>query len=368
MYLKTNYLGEINCESKIDVDQLFFILYLESQKTKDKLLECFNKQHEAPTRDLLNIKLNLSNKKFKKLQKISYQDNAKKQVAVYSAVMSFKYDIELAHKFTKQLKKFNNILARLLEAYLYMISGNYARSEYILLNIMEKELLFYALTSDMSSVGLEKQTRLIIDVIKKFENELSKPIILENLIFYLYSNSQGYFKKKLADSFSIKDSSQYIRKGYKSIRYGRPYPFVWGPSVFEKSSQVEYDQFLEKSLVGEKLGEHKMEHLLFFRALDGIKEKYKSSVLREFKKLGKVSDSYSTEVFFRVVDDESFFKFVNAHSKVKIGLVANRKRKFYRKQVEQMVNLPYAVYNLIQLGDVNWEDLLKVMAFEQARL
>jgi hypothetical protein len=288
--------------------------------------------------------------------------------SLFNEIMVFKYDLEKAYSINKKLGKYNNIIAKLLKSYIFMISGNSARTESILVEIMSKELFEHALSSDIQLMKLEDQVEMTLAILDKFDDDFKNTRLLQNFLAYLFFGSSGQFQEDFDSELTIPRGVSHIREKYKSIQYGKPFPFVWGIPVFEKSSQVEYDGFIEASIVGKSMISKKNPYILFFRNLDGINNKYKKSLLHSISSLEKTKDFYLKSVFFRMLDNEPFYKFIHAHKEKKIGLVANLKRKFYKEKLLKEENILYSLIQLTILGDLNPNYIIKFMANERARL
>ncbi len=359
--------GTLDCEKDLGTTELLWGTFLKSKEDQLKFSECFNTQNSGTPFSLMHMQLNFSKKEIRYLDKQISKDKSDKFSKMFTKVMSFKYDFEKAYVYVKKLDEYNNVLARLLQAYIYMISGNHSRAELIMIKIMNKELYHHAITSDIRSLEVDKQITMCVDILKKFENEISKPKLFENFLSFLYWGVQGEFQRKLDKHFTIKRGGEFLRNKYTSVQYGKPFPFIWAPYLFNNSSKVEYLNYLKETDVSRRLAQGDLSSLLFFRAVDGIDAKNKKYIIKEFKRLFASDDFYEKEVLFRVLDDDLFYKFISAHSDKKMGLIANIKRKFYTKQVRENKNLLISILNLVTLGDINRKFILKLVASKSAK-
>ncbi|MFT6631431.1 MAG: hypothetical protein ACJAS4_001380 [Bacteriovoracaceae bacterium] len=287
---------------------------------------------------------------------------------LFNRIMVFKYDLEKAYVILKELDKYNNIIAKLLKSYLFMISGNSARTETILIEIMNKELFEHALVSDIQLMKIENQIEMTLAIIDRFDDDFKNTKLIENFVAYIFFGSSGEFQTEFDSELTIKRGISYIREKYKSIQYGKPFPFVWGAPVYEMSSQVEYNQYIKSSVVGKKLINNQTSYLLFFRNLDGINSEFKKPLVDGINKLESTRELYLKTVYFRMLDNDSFYRFLTAHKENKIGLIANLKRKFFKEQILSNKNILFSIIQLTILGDLDPRYILKLMANERARL
>ena len=310
----------------------------------------------------------MSKKEKKILVAFKGYDKSPQFTSLYEQILTFKYDYEKSYMLVKELGRYKNPLASLLEAYLYMLSDNFAKAEIVLTEIMQHELLYHALRSDIKFLAIEQQMEMTIRVLSLMEKLSSRKKHFENLLFYFFSNTKSEFQAQLDKNFSIKRGDGYIRKKYNSVIYGRPYVHVWGPTVFENSSSVEYLNFIESSVIGKTKKQNTTDYILFFRGIDAINSKYKDYLLNQLEVVKKSKSAYLKEIYFRMLEDDQFYKFYSAHTKEKKGLIANLKRTFYRKSVRQQRNLNYSIQKLLSLGDLDDQLIFIAIAHESPRL
>ena len=322
----------------------------------------------AKSIELNKVKVNIGKEDLAAVEEIKIIDYSNEMKTIFNQIMVFKYDLEKAYVIIKKLDQYNNIIAKLLKSYLFMISGNSARAEAILIEIMNKELLDHALSSDIQLMKLENQIEMTLAIIDKFDDDLKNTKLIENFVAYIFFGSSGEFQEEFDSELTIKRGISYIREKYKSIQYGKPFPFVWGAPVYEMSSQVEYNQYISSSVVGKNLMNGQTSYLLFFRNLDGISSKFKKSLIDGINKLEKTEDFYLKTVYFRMLDNDSFYRFITAHKKSKIGLTANLKRKFFKEKILNDKNILFSLIQLTILGDLNPNYILRFIANERARL
>lgn len=368
VYISTKTLKDYDCSKGITAADLLFGIYLKDLTERKNFFKCYNQQNlfKLSKIQINSIVINLSKQELEKLESFSVSDSAEKMEKLFKKTMSFKYTLETAYRLVKELELHKNILSELLQVYVYIISDNQAKAEGILKRLMNKELLYYSLNSEIKSLSIKKQILMSTKILKKIKLDISSEKVFSNFIFYLYINSTGDFQKSLKKEFTINRSSSYLREQYKSVQFGKPFPHVWGSSIFNMGSQFEYTKFIEDSAVG--INRTTQDHILFFRGVLGINKKYKDTLIKAFKKLENTNEFYLKQVYFRMLNDELFFKFISAHLNKKIGLVASLKRKFYKSTIRHPVHFQYSIQELISLGDFNFNYILKIMAFEHGRL
>lgn len=368
--ISTKLKNKYECSKRITEKEFFLGYFLKNQDERLSFFKCYNKQNVLKKERLSfqGITVAFDLESIEEIKKFKVNDKAVELKKIFNDIMVFKYDLEKANNLIKKLDNYKSFLASLLKSYLYMISGNSAKTEAILIELMGKEIFEHALSSDIQLMKIQDQIEVTLAILDKFDDDLENPKLLELFIAYLFYGTTGSFKRELDSELTIDRGLSYVRKNYQSVQFGKPFPFVWGSQVFEGGSQIEYDKFIESGVVGERLLSGESKYILFFRSIDGINSKYKDSLIKQTKALKKNSDFYLKTVLFRMLDNQHFYRFFSAHSKKKVGLIANLKRDFYKDKIKNGENVAFSLAQLTLLGDLNFQYILKFIGHEYSRL
>ena len=328
-------------------------------KDKDEInevLECFyNKKEVGQKKKLVSLKdrdkvIDISNA----LSSIKQSSND-----IYSDFMKFindDQDISKNYSLIKKLRQKNNILSKLVAAYIYFKLNNISRGNKILSEIMSHEFIYHIFSSDLQQLSLKKQLELFKTILLELEVKSKNSKIFQNLLVYLVQGTNGYFSKMLYSKFDISTNIGYVRKKYNSNTYGKEYPYVWGPIVYEKSSVKELKDFNSKLQLSDLLS-RRAHYLLFYR-IEGTREvKDKNHIKKSFLKIFKSNDPYLHSVFFRLMDSKSFYSYITANTNISFGLLINKKRKFYKKNLSKNIATTLSLIQLTAMGDFDLDYL-----------
>lgn len=343
---------------------------LKSKKERTKFFNCYNKQNNLKSEKFLfkDVEINFSKEEIKKINRVVDSYHSKQFLIFFDKTLKEELTREKIYQILKRSQKFNNFLNDLLQAYLYIMTGNQGRAENIIKKLLENEIFYHVLRSDIKNISIEKQQYLFLDILEKIETELENKKLFFNLIAYIGFQSTGEFSEEILDSFDVPEDIPAIRRRYSSIQYGEKFPHVWGPFLFNRSSSKEYDQYLKQSILSEMLTKDHLSSLLFLRSLDGVDKTYKNNIIQMVKKTKNSMDYYERLIYFRLLDDENFRKYLSAHLKEFNSLIINEKRNFFKTKLKSgLLTKEISIIQLLSLGDLDWEYLYQFIGHEKRK-
>lgn len=328
-YLKRD---EFKCPEKKDLIEYYVSLYASDEERVKKIEKCFS----------------FDNKKTRAIE----SENSE-FIKLVNNSLNFKYSLQAAHRYILKLREYNNILARITEAYLYMLSNNKSRSEAILLNLTKVDMLEHTVNSDIQNLALEKINDLFIKILKKFQKEELNSDVLDTFIHYVYYNSSAWYRRDFAKSFDVKERVLSIRKKYTSYVYGESYPFTWIPAMIYLDMFSELSTYLQSKIVKKEISKSITQKVKVLSYVTSESKKLRDSFLDGFKRLKQKNDIYSRSVYFNLVERPEIFKLILSHGHGNLGMLSNKKRKFYIKLLNNKMLQDLAIFNLFLLGDVD---------------
>ena len=78
----------------------------------------------------------------------------------------------------------------------------------------------------------------------------------------------------------------------------------------------------------------------------------------------KRDDIYGKYVYFQLLEDQSFSQFLNSNGKKVLGLLAAKKRAFFKKQLKNQKMILFSAFELMKLGDIQESLLLYIINHE----
>lgn len=235
---------------------IYIASYSQDNALFQKVITCFNGQDKNLEKFVV-VGEKIKNKETKNRMELEFD-------RLYEKILNIKYTKEIAYTYLKELKRYHSITARLLEAYLYFISGNAARTERIILDIVKKNLLEHSLNSDFRLFSYEDQKKKIFNLLEILKNEQLHNKILDNLLYYFYYGTSGPFQKELSKKFPRNENITHLRKLYNSAIYGKRFPYVWSLAILQNGSLNEYSKYIAESTTIALLENGKLDALSFF--------------------------------------------------------------------------------------------------------
>jgi len=370
-YLQTTLSSDFSCSSILSLVDLYFALHLDQNEEFQTFIRCYNEQNQK-YKEKFKIKgqfLNISKSQKEKLEnlQISTKESEEKILKEVDNFLGISYNKEKAFNLSKKISPYKNIYFKLVNIYLYKLLGNHTRAEKILIEILDSEMIEHMFLSELQFISLNKQLVLMREILEKLESQYEDDKYFDILIYYLYSQSNLKFQEMINQNFNVKKSMSYIRNIYHSNKYGRNLLFVWAPAIYEEGSVVEYMNLVNnKSIFDSK--KIKEKELIFYRKTELINKDLKPEILELFKELKKKNTFTQKNLYFRLLEDADFKKFIHANLVLKLGLINNQKRSFYKTELANNNNISYCSFRLIMMGDYNLNYIFKAMKFENNRL
>ena len=241
-----------------------------------------------------------------------------------------------------------------------------SKAKKILLEITKKEFHQHIFRSQNLRLKLETQIELFKEVIKEISLYFEGQAEFRNMLYYLAFHTSGAFQEMLLDEFDVDLDINKIRNYYQSYSFGYPYPMVWGPIVYEMSSQVEYlkaTELSKKSTLPKTTSD-----LLFYRGIDAVPRHAKEKVIELFKKLQESKDIYARFIKIKLLEDESFYSFLTANGIELKKILAAQKREFFQDLLAKEKFVSYAVIHLMSIGVWDRDFLFRVVENENNRI
>lgn len=354
IYIKSKEKTEFECpKEKLKEKDLILGFFLQDKSEVLRFQNCLNSHINSKLK--IGVDINSINQPRTANQKVA------EIITIYNKVMTDDQKGSTLFHLVEKLKKHNNLMARFLEAYLFMKIGNQIKANAILMKITTVHFMEYILNSDISDLGLEKQLSMSLNLLNEFSENLSNVNVFKSVLFYIYNNTNHDYREALDDEFSIPRGIKEVRLRYHSARLGRPYPYIWGPWLYENSSQNEYLKFIGNTKLIKNFNQQHPRFLLFFRNSEISNEAMKKNILKQMLKLKKSNNITSKFIYFEMINNNFFYKFLSANSKMKMGLILNAQRKHYYKVLSQSSAKQYALYRLLGIGDYNLANLRYIL-------
>ena len=325
-----------DCVEKITITDLYISIYMNDKIQQEIYQLCFKRQN--PEHENIKLPLRTHNKKTQAF------------LLLFKRIMEFKFEYEKADKFLLELRNYKSVLSRLLEAYIYYLSGNNLRSERIITQIMQRDVLFHHFHTEQRIIDNEKHIEMLYKIIDFFEKESFNSSLLENLIIYFSHSSSGEFARRIQRKYKLNYSISSIRKKYHSVIFGAPFAYVWAAPILKLASASEYRRFFSHDKLSVTL-KQRSEDILLFKGLVSIPKEMRSSVLEHMNKLAKSKSYFDYFLYLTLLDQELFFNLVSNHGNIKLGLISNKKRKFYLKSLSSYGHREFSIFKLFYLGD-----------------
>lgn len=357
-------LKDMECNSRLSEENLVYALFAPTEQFKE-VLKCYNSQYNF-YKKIISFKNNpIKTSKSYQLKKHNL-NREKRFIEIFRKVLDEKFELEKFYEYHQELRAYDNILSKLLDSFIFIKLSNMSKAKSILLEITKKEFHEHIFGGQNLRLKLETQMELFKEVIKEISLYFEGQAEFRNLMYYLSFHTSGAFQEMLLDEFDVDLDINKVRNYYQSYSFGFPYPMIWGPIVFEMSSQVEYLKATE--LNKNDVRPENKSSLLFYRGIDAVPRHAKEAVLELFSKLQKSKNIYDRFIKVKLLEDENFYSFLTANGVVLNKILAAQKREFYKDLMESERFISFAVVHLMNIGAWDRDFLAKVVENENNRI
>lgn len=355
IYVQSQLDKELKCDKPLELTDKILSLMLAEKKDLASFAECLNKFNVTKVKSILYKDVQLNVSKAKTHKAVIDSDKSKEIVNLFNQITTKMDDPSSLYHTLEKLKQHQNLMARFLEAFIYMRMANPSRAQKILMQAMSKDLFGYLLVSDVRDVSIDLQKKMFIYLLKAFKEDLNNEKVTTALIYYLYFHTNGDFSESLDYEFDLPHSLKAVRSYYRSNSFGKSLPFVWGPSIYENSSQKEYISYLDQTKIFSELKKGKLSNLLFYRNMSNINKEQKEVVLKKISELHQSSLLMDKYIFYQLVSDDVLYKLITAHTELNLGIITSGKRTLLKRILNESGLKQFAILSLIGLGDIQEE-------------
>lgn len=329
-------------------------------------IKCYNEQYSFKKTNLRFQKIPIKFDLQKKQSESNLFEREEAFLDLFRKVIDEKFEYEKFYFYQKKISRHNHILARLVESFIFIKQSNMSRAKKILLDITKHDLSYHIFKGERPRFTIEKQIDLSREILKELGLYFEGQNEFKNLIYYLYAHTSGRFQAMIKEEFELSLKLSKIREYYSSYSFGKPYPFLWGPLVFENSSLAEYIKALD--LNDAKTLPTSKESLLFYREIDAIPRHAKKTILTLFRELQSSKDLYDQFLEISLWENEKFFGFLNANEVNFRKILAATKRDYFKELLDKKKHQSFAIFQLISLGDWNSSYILELAQHENDKL
>ena len=355
----------IDCEKSLSDKDLAMAFYASSEEFKS-FIKCYNQQYSYVKKTIGFKKTPVKYEYKVRPNPLTDFRKEKAFISLFRKIIDEKFEFQKFYSYKKAIQTHNHILARLAESFLFIKLGNMSRAKKVLLDITTHDMSYHLFQENIPRLTIETQIDLFKEVLKEIGLYFEGQTEFRNLIYYLSAHTSGRFSEMLDEEFDTSRKLSKMRTYYASYSFGKPYPFVWGPIIFEISSRTEYKKAI--GIGAGKKGPEDREELLLYRGLDAIPRSAKKKTLDYFENLQKSSQLYDRYLTIVLLEDEKFFEFLSANKVKQKKILAAIKRDYYRDLLKKNYHKSLAVFELLNLGDWEQEFIVELIKYENYKL
>jgi hypothetical protein len=351
---------------------LFYEDFTKEHKTR--ISNCLLRDNpELQTVDYQGISYPLDQENFKRFKET--QNALSSQRDIFSIFIKEDYRLRVKngaitseernriYKINEKLSKSSSLLARLMQISIYMDLNYQGQIEAIIKSIIEKEyttdlLLTSGFIKDQKN--LQKKFKSLLQRVKQNFDDKK---LLNVLGAYLALDIEPNLREIIIDELEIPLKQSHVLEIIKSHNYGLQFPFVWTPWIEKFSSTHELEKYLNKLEFEKYLNAGKYHYLGLLRSYFPIEKQKRDAILSAYLSLEKSSNPELQDLKFRLMLNDDLQKYRMKEKKIS-GTNFLEARKFYRAQMMKNDGIPYALYQLLLLGDVQEEYFVKMLALK----
>ena len=205
----------------------------------------------------------------------------------------------------------------------------------------------------LSTEQEKKILERVFYILKVLDDKLENKKLVKTVAMYLREQASFENKKEFASHVSIDLSLNQIREMTSSPIYGRGIPSLWFPILYKRTNITEAERFLDHTSFYQQLSNDEVHSLWLFENYFPFKKQHRKIIIERYLKLRDSERPYLKDMFFRLQqNDDIKSALISIDKKYRRPLILE-KRKFYKSMLQQRDSFPYAIYQLIKLGDLD---------------
>jgi len=298
---------------------------------------------------------NIQSKKYKSILNI-FNNQRKRKMSIFSRFIflsnqidtNLKDNTEKLNKLLSDIKKVQNIYFK--ELLLLKLNLKYKRNDLFVINSVVKLLNIRKIFFVLNPLPFEKKI-VLTEFLRRSLVEL-KPILNKKLVFLFKSQCNLLYPTLNIQTvdYSLND----LRDMANSSIDGIPNAQLWVQILKDRVSSKELKLYINKYFENMSLDENISNSYLLLNYLDHIPLKIRNNFIKYFK--NKSSD-YSKIYLLEIMNNSNENIVSNQILKLKKPL-SLYKRNFFKHLLKKSLAKEYALYNLIRLGDLDFNYLL----------
>lgn len=283
---------------------------------------------------------------------------------VWKKLGKTKFDFEMENLTLTQISKTletmeprQDLFAVIATVGMYSSLGNFGKVDLILKEFLSKSFMHKYFFLEYPYLNAPRLRREIVKMLSSAQEKLKSNKLFKAFLLKVYSESTEDFKDELEDSLNIPTGSKELASIYNSPNYGAKYPLVWVESALSSLKPSSLKSTLDTIEV-----DNNLDSLLVLRFYLPESKDRREEFYAKFLKLKKSDKPWHRALYFEILRNKDWLRFYSAKNKAGLNPFFKQKREFYRNNVLKNEGILFSIYNLYQMGDLQREYFLKLLA------
>ena len=173
----------------------------------------------------------------------------------------------------------------------------------------------------------------------------------------LYSEASEKFKEELEDELDVPNGSSELASIYNSPNFGPKYPLAWMEQAFSNLDSKAFNKAVNSIEIDKNLDTLSSLQI----HLPESKER-RSNFYKKFIELENSSEPWHNALYFEILGNKDWLRYFSSKKKDGFTPFFKEKREFYKTNTANNIGILFSIYNLYQMGDLQREYFLKLLA------
>jgi hypothetical protein len=192
-----------------------------------------------------------------------------------------------------------------------------------------------------------KLVQKILVKFKEFDDEGVRTRMLADKVFSMLGEKFRDYKREFSADWSLQE----VREFSKHNRWGSKYFTFWFSKLFNRASDIEVRDFINKRIGQDLIQKAKDDQLWIFSLYLPNKDELREQIYKRFESLWRSNIPYKQHMVILALSNESFKRgLIEKVQEFKRPLFQT-KRTFYKSCLERGTSVNFCLYNLVLLGD-----------------
>tara|TARA_Y100000780_G_scaffold232594_1_gene268668 strand:+ start:336784 stop:338088 length:1305 start_codon:yes stop_codon:yes gene_type:complete len=243
------------------------------------------------------------------------------------------------------------------KSFLYSSLGNLGQADKLMKSYLSRSSIHKFFFLEYPYADAKKIRKHLIEMLLALEERFKESKLFKSFLLKLYSEASEKFKEELEDELDVPNGSSELASIYNSPNFGPKYPLAWMEQAFSNLDSKAFNKAVNSIEIDKNLDTLSSLQI----HLPESKER-RSNFYKKFIELENSSEPWHKALYFEILGNKDWLRYFSSKKKDGFTPFFKEKREFYKTNTANNIGILFSIYNLYQMGDLQREYFLKLLA------